>query len=123
MIAQQDQIDTLPTLFSFHQYEHQELATHLLRTLAAKMAFKLKTQKASIQLLHDKPFAVLGFRRSHTHIFFEFYSAAEIKNGRIIKALRAKDGLLINRVEIFTTNDVDDELINWTIAANKLLNL
>ena len=123
MIAQQNQIQDLPTLFSFHQHEHQELAIHLLRTLAAKMAFKLKLQKASIQLLNDKPFAVLGFRSSQTHIFYEFYSAAEIKNARIIKTLLAKDGLLINRVEIFTTNDVDDEVINWTIAANKLLNL
>lgn len=123
MIAQQNQIQDLPTLFSFHQNEHQDLAIHLLRALAAKIDFNLKIQKASIQLVNDQPFAVLGFRRSQTHIFFEFYSAAEIKNGRIIKTLRAKDDLLINRVEIFTANDVDDELINWTIASNKLLNM
>lgn len=121
MVAQQDQIDTLPTLFSFHRHEHQELAIYLLHTLAAKMAFKLKLQKASIQLLNDKPFAVLGFRRSRKHIFYEFYSATEINNARIIKTTRTKDGLLMNRVNIFTIYDVDDELINWTMTSNNMM--
>lgn len=121
MIAQQDQIEDLPTLFSFHQTEHQLLAVHLLNELATAIDFKLKIQKASIQLVDNKPFAVLGFRRSQKHIFFEFYNAEEINNPRIIKTLLAKNGYFINRVEIFTANDVDDELINWTSASSELL--
>ncbi len=106
--------------FIFHQKEHEILTLALLDKFSNAFEFKLKVQKASIQLLNPQPFAVLGFRRSEKHIFIEFYTQTEIKNNRIVKTLKSENNLIINRVEIFTENDIDEELINWMKESSRI---
>ena len=62
MLHSNEKIDKLAELFNFHVPEHENLAVTLLKQLSKRIDFKLKIQKASIQLVSQKPFAVPGFR-------------------------------------------------------------
>ncbi|MCP4130853.1 MAG: hypothetical protein GY754_07710 [bacterium] len=113
MIAAKDKIDNISNLLHFHQHEHEALTVFLIKKLPQTMDFKLKIQKASIQLVNAEPFAVIGFRRSQKSIFLEFYNKSEIKHDRIIKTTASKNKLIINRVTIAAIDEIDAEIINW----------
>ena len=87
-----------------------------------KLDFKLKIQKASIQLLNPEPFAVIGLRRSKKNIFLEFYNETEIDKNRIVKTIKGNNSFIINRVDIASECDIDTELIEYIIHSNELIN-
>ena len=85
----------------------------ILNQLEKEIEFKLKIQKASIQLCCLVPFAVIGFRRSKSFIFVEFYNSNKIDDQRIVKSITKLEKLIINRVNIFSPNEIDKQLLNW----------
>jgi hypothetical protein len=121
VIFTQDVIDHLPDVFHFHRPEHEELTHTLLQHAAAQIDFTLKIQKASIQLLAPAPFAVLGFRRSHAHIFVEFLHESEIEHARIIKTITSAKHAPLHRVNVATATDIDPELLAWIVHASTLV--
>lgn len=121
MIVTKDKIDKLPYLFHFHLHEHEVLSILLLNKMSKTMDFKLIFQKASIQLVNSEPFAVIGFRRSQKYIFLEFFNESKIENKRIIKTTKSKINLIINRVNIVTSDEIDTELLNWINDSYKML--
>jgi hypothetical protein len=48
------------------------------------------------------------------HIFFiVFYNTEKIGNSRIIKTIPKSDKLVINRVNVVSSSEIDNELLNW----------
>ena len=45
--------------------------------------------------------------------FIEFYNEEKIDNSRIIKTITKSEKLVIHRVNILSSNDIDIELLNW----------
>jgi hypothetical protein len=91
----------------------EEAVSVLLNTLAKEITFRLKIQKASIHLCDRVSFAVIAFRRSSPYFFIEFYNTDKIVNSRIVKTITKSEKLVINRVNILSSNDIDTELLNW----------
>lgn len=121
MIIQKERFKEIPTYINFHKKEHEILSKYFIEKVFNKIDFKLKIQKASIQLLNAAPFVVLGLRRSEKHIFIEFYNENIIDDKRIVKTLK-KDDNVINRVNISTTTDIDKQLVDFVIHSNYLIN-
>lgn len=90
-----------------------DLLMLLFNDLSLQFNFKLKIQKASIQLIHTLPFAVLGFRKSKDYCFLEFYSASEIDNSRIVKKTKHNDRLIIHTVNLLPDSNIDDNILTW----------
>jgi hypothetical protein len=99
--------------FSTDRKCFEETVSMLLNTLAKEITFRLKIQKASIHLCDRVSFAVIAFRRSLPYFFIEFYNADKIVNPRIVKTITKSEKLVINRVNILSSNDIDSEFLNW----------
>lgn len=91
---------------------HGEKLFHLLNSLSSRLSYKIKTQRASIHLIHRTTFAVIGFRRKTEHFFVEFYHDGIIENDRIIKTNK-RNSLIIHTVNILMLSDIDDDLLKW----------
>jgi hypothetical protein len=100
---------------------HSEKLLHLLNSLSSRLNYKLKIQRASIQLIHKAPFAVIAFRRKADHFFVEFYNDCIIEHDRIIKTNK-RSSLIIHTVNILTLSDIDDELLKWMERSFELVN-
>jgi hypothetical protein len=122
LIIKKERLKELPNLFEFHHPEHQELSMFFLEKIAARLDFKLKIQRASIQLMNPHPFAVIGLRQSQSFIFIEFYNEVEVESKRVVKTLEGKNECIVNRVEIVHTNEIDSELLDFVVHSNSLLN-
>jgi len=120
MILKHTHLDQFATGFDFHRPEHKSLSLELLSTLAKQIQFKLKLQKASIQLIDKAPFGVIGLRRSKANIFVEFYTEDESHSPRIIRRQSMPNQLTLNRVELSAPSDIDEELIHWIIASQRM---
>lgn len=112
----------LPTFIEFHHEEHKSLSISIIKKIGDRIDFELKIQKASVQLLNPKPFAVIGLRRSKKDVFLEFYNEIEIDKNRIVKTLKGNNSFIINRVNITAKHDIDTELIEYIVHSNELLN-
>lgn len=106
------EISKLDDFFISDRVNFKETVERLLNEVGKEICFKIKVLKASIQLCDKKPFAVFAFRRSKSYFFVEFYSSASIDSPRIIKTIR-KEGLIINRVNILSSEQIDRELLYW----------
>lgn len=122
MILSKKDIKENSHYFSFHQEEHEKLFLAVLLKVIDKLDFKLKIQKASIQLLNPDPFIVFGFRRNKKNIFLEFYHEESIKEARIIKSIKVQNSLYIHRVEISDEKDINKELLEYMVHSNALVN-
>jgi len=112
--------DQLSTAFDFHRSEHENLSLKLVSTLAEHISFQLKIQKASIQFI-SPPFGVIGLRRSKANIFLEFYAPQELQNTRIIRRTLMPNQLILHRVEVSSSDDLDEELIHWLKESQSLV--
>jgi len=112
LIITKDKIKDMKSYFTFHQPEHEVLTAYILDKLSEKIDFKLKIQKASIQLLNPEPFAVLGYRRKQKYIFLEFYNKIEVEDCRVVKTLEAENRLFLNRIHITDVGDFDDGFVD-----------
>jgi len=121
MILEKENIGDLPHFIAFYHKEHKQLTILFLEKLAQALAFKLKIQKSSIQLLNPQPFAVIGLRKNQKQIFIEFYNETAIDNNRIINTIKGKNEYIINRVNIFDDRGIDSELIAFIIHSNDLI--
>lgn len=102
---------------------HSDKLFHLLNRLSSRLNCKIKIQRASIQLIHKVPFAVIGFRRRSNHFFVEFYNDCVIENDRVIKTNDHKgDSRIIHTVNILTFSDIDDDLMKWIKHSFELVN-
>jgi hypothetical protein len=122
MIITKNRVMELPTLIEFHREEHKSLSISIIKKIGDRIDFKLKIQKASVQLLNPEPFAVIGLRRSKKDIFLEFYNEIEIDNNKIVKTLKGNNSFIINRVNITAERDIDTELIEYIVHSNELVN-
>ncbi|MEN8907281.1 MAG: hypothetical protein ABF289_15095, partial [Clostridiales bacterium] len=104
-------LNELKTVFKFHKNEHKNLTNHLLKKLSTTLRFRLKVQKASIQLIDKVPFAVIGLRRSCNYIFFEFYNSVSINTSRAVKTVVKDENKIINRINILSSDCIDDEIL------------
>lgn len=116
-----DHIVDLPDSFHFHVAQHATLSMFLLNRMAEKLSFRLKLQKATIQLIDGAAFAILGFRRSQQSIFVEFFTEKEVSSLRVERTVIGRNGKLINRVYLHVETDVDSELLQWLMHSNKLV--
>lgn len=110
-------INTYKKSFVFHREEHEPLTTALLEEINKEIDLTLKVQKASIQLISQEPFAVLGYRRSKPSVFIEFYTLDQCDNARIVQTITAKNGLPLHRVIIENLDDINAELLNWVLSS------
>lgn len=92
---------------------HSEKLFHLLNRLSLQLNYQLKIQRASIQLIHNAPFAVIGFRRRSNHFFVEFYNDRIIENNRIVTRQDKGNSLIIHTVNVSTLSDIDNDLLKW----------
>ena len=122
MIITKNRVMELPALIEFHREEHKSLSISIIKKIGDRIDFKLKIQKASVQLLNPEPFAVIGLRRSKKDVFLEFYNEIEIDNNRIVKTLKGNNSFIINRVNITAERDIDTELIEYIVHSNELVN-
>jgi len=100
--------------FLANNKEHfTEVVMCILNELEKEIKFTLKVQKASIQLCSIVPFAVICFRRSMAHVFVEFYNPVIIDNPRIIRTIIKSGPLIIHRLYVFSSNEIDTQLITW----------
>ena len=117
-IVTKTEIDKLADLFEFHVAGHEALALTVLRKVAGRLDFRLKLQKASIQLIDAAPsatpFAVLGFRRTKPFIFLEFYGAADLDDARIVQTIEY-EGRPLHRIHIATPDDVTEDVVAWVV--------
>lgn len=90
-----------------------DLLVRLLSRLSLEVDFKLKIQKASIQLIHQLPFAVIGFRKSKDYLLVEFYDNAAIEDERIVKRTVCKESMIIKTIHVTFDAEIDDAIINW----------
>ena len=111
MTAKENQ--KMKDFFSEDKKCFEETVSMLLNNLAKEITLRLKIQKALIHLCNQVSFAVIAFRRSMSHFDIEFYSSEKIDNSRIIKTIKKSEKLIINRVNILLSNDIDRELLNW----------
>lgn len=103
----------LVDFFSKDRRCFEETVSILLNTLAKENNFRLKIQKASIHLCDRVSFAVIAFRRSLPYFFIEFYDTEQIVNPRISITITKSEKLVIHRVNILSSNDIDTQLLNW----------
>ncbi len=122
MIVDKDKIKSLHNFIDFHRPVHKKLPILLLEKIAYEIDFKMKVQKASIQLICSQPFAVIGLRQNQEHIFVEFYSEIKIDKARIVNITKGKSELLINRINLIKECEIDLELIKYILHSNELLN-
>lgn len=99
---------------------YSDLVFLLFDNLSKQLDFKLKIQKASIQLIHKFPFAVLGFRKSKDYFFVEFYYNSVIDNSRIIKTKMFGDSMIIHTVNLYSNSIIDDNIVNWIKSSYEL---
>lgn len=102
--------------------QYSELILLFLSQLDKEVKFKLKIQKATIQLYHNVAFAVIGFRRSQSHVFIEFYNSDAICNPRIVKSITKPEHpkLVINRINVSSLHEIDIELLTWVKTSSLL---
>ena len=103
----------LDAFFINERKGYKETVVLLIKELKKAIDFKFKFLKASIQLVNKTPFAVIAFRRSKPYFFVEFYSTEQIKSPRIIKTIDKADQQIINRVNVLSIEQIDEELLNW----------
>ncbi len=121
MLVTKEQIKEIDNFLMFYKPKHKKLSIRILEEVANEIDFKLKIQKASIQLVTSQAFAVIGLRRSQESIFIEFYSKSKIDNDRIVKTIKGKNRLEINRINIFNENEINKELIKFILHSNELI--
>lgn len=105
---------------TYHREVHKTLTDLFLGKMSKKTDFKLKVQKASIQLVGKEPFSVIGYRRSKGSIFVEFYSHDGLEHPRISQTIIAKNGLPLHRILIEKESDINDELLVWITESERI---
>lgn len=121
MIKDVDSIEFIEEYFVFHHDKHSILTKYLLKKLAEKFLFKLDIKKASIHLKSTESFAVMGYRRSIKSIFIEFYSSVNVEDEIIVKANKAKNGFIINKVNIENIEDINEILIDYIYSSSLII--
>jgi len=101
---------------------HTTTVSKLLNALARKVEFKLKIQRASIQLIADVAFSVIGFRKNGNRLFVEFYSGKTISIPRV-EEMGQRGGRLIYRASLNSIDDINEELIQWILNSYHLTKL
>lgn len=99
--------------FKSDRQEYVELVFSLLESLSKQLEFKLKIQSASIQLIHKFPFAVVGFRKSKSYFFIEFYYNSVIDSHCIVKTTRLSNSVIIHTVNLSSESTIDDNIFDW----------
>lgn len=85
----------------------------LFDKLSLQFEFHLKIQKASIQLIHQHPFAVIGFRKSKDYLFVEFYHHSVINGLAIVKTKIAENSKIIHTIHLTPNAIINSNIINW----------
>ncbi|HEX2995074.1 MAG TPA: hypothetical protein VHP14_09620 [Anaerolineales bacterium] len=99
---------------------HRDKLLSLLNALSSQLNYKIKIQRASIQLIHRRPFAVIGFRRKANCFFVEFYNDRIIESDRVIKT-NQRDSFIIHTVNVSMLSDIDDDLLEWMKHSSELV--
>ena len=119
MIIKENQ--ALHRFLTGNKEQFSEIVWSLLNQLEKELTFKLKIQKASIQLVCNVPFAIIGFRRSLDYIFVEFYNDIMIDNPRIVSTIAKSKQLIIHRLYVSSLDDIDIQLLTWIKSSNLLV--
>jgi hypothetical protein len=96
----------------------RRLFESLRRSLSRTGPLRLDAVRSSINLVSGHHFGGVAVRRDHLRV--GFLADHEIKSARISRVERVGPRRVAHHVSVYSTNDLDDELLGWLADAQAM---